>query len=371
MKPTEQELKAMFGQTPDSFSAAMERALNGEAPAHEQSKTPRRLNRTWSIVLIVALALALTTGAYAAAVRLGFIDLMKNGAFGYIPQSALDVLQATEEHSWEVGPLTVTFNEAIADGQLVFVACQARVTDGGKALLCDWDLVGRTPDVLKQKLGIEDEWLIYAAQNYEGPVYSVETWLEMDYELTDGEAMMVDPVYGSDGSILSAYMVDTIPERIGDTVEVAMRVRVNRMVISNVQMDREIIRSDREILETWEEVFPVEIPVTGVIETKTYTPAEHADLGWAVVERVDVERTPVGLYTYTKLHFTDEEFNVYQAYEIQVLCGPDDQYNTGLYQSGYLEDENYPEVVLMTFVSADEMPETLYLQYDDIEIEVR
>ena len=373
MNPTDKELKAMFGQTPDSFTAAMERAIAGEKHAHD-APAPRRLNRLWSIVLVVVLALALTTGAYAAAVRLGFIDLMKNGAFSYIPQSALDVLQATEVRSWEVGPLTVTFNEAIADGQLVFVACQAQVTDGSDALLCGWDMDGFTPDVLKQKLGLEDEWLVDAAQHYGGPVYAVETWLEMDESLLDGEQMMVDPYWGSDGSILSAYMVDTDPELIGDTVEAAMRVRVSRMEISDVQKNAEVIRSNREIVERWEEVFPLELPVTGVIETKTYKPVGDGDLGGVTVEHVYVERTPVGLYTYTTLRLADETSNEDRRFSIRFLTAEDERFPySGLYQSGYIDDTNAPEIKVMEFISADDMPEAMHIynRMNDMTIEIR
>lgn len=373
MKPMEQELKAMFGQTPESFNLAIDRALAGEKaerPAHGKP-APRRLSRVWSIVLIVALVLALTTGAYAAAVRLGLVDFVGGGYIGPIPQSALEVLQSTETQSWEVGPVTITLNETIADGHLVYVICQARMTDGSDALLYNWDCFEmRTPAVLKERLGLEGDWLALAAAGYDGVICSVQTRLELDPAVTSGDEMELDPAYGSDGSLLNAYMVSTDASTLGETVTGQLRVDVRLMQVNDAWLGEYSIHWDAEVREKWTEYFPVEIPVIGTLETKTYLPVEGGEFSWGTLERVDVERTPAGVYAYIRVLVTDPSVNMHR-----VGCGLRDENDEdlpgGIYPASGFDDSAWPEVTWMDYFGADELPETLMVHIDGESLRVR
>lgn len=359
MKPTEKDLKAMFGQTPDSFTAAMERALAGETPARETAK-PRRLSKTWSIVLIVALALALTAGAYAAAVRMGLADFLGRGELLDVPQSALDVLHNTTVQTWEVGPVTVSLNETIADGHIAYIVCQSRMTDGSPVLMINWELDCDVPAELRQALGLEDyEWMADAAANSGLPVYSVETRLEVDPEIYGGE-MQLEAFYNGDGSMVTAGMIDTDGLPVGNVVKGNLRVDVHRMRISNFSLGEYSSLCDRESVEQWTAFFPVEIPVVGTLETKTYTPVSDADVGWATLEQIDVERTPAGLYTYLTVTMTDADADVYRGYGLSVQRTEDpEEITDGLYNAGGIWENDYPRIVLSGFISADEMPEKL------------
>lgn len=373
MKPTEQELKAMFGKTPDSFNLAVERALAGEKAAGPANgnPAPRRLSRTWTIVLIVALVLALTTGAYAAAVRLGLVDFIGRGEIGDIPQAALEVLQSTEAQSWEVGPVTVSLNETIADGHLIYVVCQSRMTDGSDALLYNWDFMdARTPDVLKDCLGLEGDRMSQAAAAYDGPIYSVQTRLELDSAFTDGEEMELDPTYGSDGSLLNAQMVSTDRGAIAEAVTGQLRVDVRRVEVSNAWEDSQMLHWDAEVVEAWTEYFPVEIPVTGALETKTYLPTDGNDLGWGVLERVDVERTPAGAYANIRVLVTDPSTTLHM-----IGCGLRDENNerlpAGIYPASGFDDTEWPVVTWLQYFGADALPEGLTVRFDGQSFTVR
>ena len=372
MKPMEQELKAMFGQTPDSFNAAIDRALAGEKaekPASEKPM-PRRLSRTWTIVLIVALVLALTTGAYAAAVRMGLIDFAGD-YIGEIPQAALEVLQSTTVQSWEVGPVTVSLNETIADGHLTYVVCQARMTDGSDALLYNWDCFElRTPEVLKERLGLEGDWLAVAAAGYDGVICSVQTRLELDPEITDGNEMELDPAYGHDGSLLNAYMVQTDASALGETVTGQLRVDVRLMQVNDAWLGEYAIHWDADVKEAWTEYFPVEIPVVGTIETKTYLPVEDAAFSWGILERVDVERTPAGAYGSIRVRVTDPSVDIHR-----VGCGLRDESGEylpkGIYMAGGFDDAEWPVVTWLDYFGADELPQTLLVHVDGKDIKVQ
>ena len=361
MKPTDQELKAMFGQTPDSFTLAMERALAGEKPAGSE-KPARRLSKTWSIVLIVALALALTAGAYAAAVRMGLVDFVGRGELHDIPQSALDVLQSTEVQTFQAGPVTVSLNQTIADGHLAYIVCQSRMTDGSKVLMINWELGYHVPEELRQALGLEAyEWMADAAANSGLPVYSVETRLEVDEEIYGGE-MGLEAFYTGDGSMVTGGMIDTDGLPVGDVIKGNLRVDVHHMRVSDFSLGEYSPHYDMEMLESWTEYFPVEIPVIGVLETKTFKPVGDRDAGRAMLEKIDVERTPAGLYTRLTVTMTDENADVYWGYGLKVQRTEELYEDTwGLYDGGGVAENDYPRIVLSGYISADEMPETLYV----------
>lgn len=372
MNPTDKELKAMFGQTPDSFTAAMERAIAGEKPA--DAPAPRRLNRTWSVVLIVALVLALTTGAYAAAVRLGLRDMLNQGIITSVPQSALEALQATEVQSWEVGPLTVSLNETLADGYMVYVVSQINTTDGSKALMVQGtdDFYVRVPDNLKAYLGVEGERMGDAALRYDGPIYTVDVWLNIDSELIMSEIMGLEGVYGDDGSLLVASMTPTVPERLGDTLPGELQVKVRQLRISSYQEEAPTVGGeeyhiDREEVAEWEAFLPIEIPVTGVVETKTYLPDGDDDLGWCTVEKVDAERTAAGMYVYISLTASGDGRGWVECLDANQQEYP----RNDMYSTTHIDRDDYPHIVFMTYYSTDELPDPLYLQSDDKTIRLR
>lgn len=360
MKPTEKDLKAMFGQTPDSFTAAMERALAGETPARDVPK-PRRLSRAWVIVLLAMLALTLATGGYAAAVRLGLLDL-RGEEVSRVPQSAVDVLRDTQVQTWTVGPVRVSLNESIADGHVTYVICQSDMADDSDALLVHWvdDLYIDTPESLQQRLGLSAGMLGFAVLDYEGPIYSVETRLQVASIVDE---MIMEAYYGSDGSLITGDATYPEPGSVGESVSGELKIDVARIDITaygeyGAQFD---------ILESWTERFPVEIPVTGVMEARTYQPLEGQGLSWAEIEAIRAERTPAGVYIYADLLVTDLDKEMYTVY----FRAMDDAWGGGLYQITDYEDGDWPHVTMITSLPIEEMPETLTLGFGREMVEVR
>lgn len=370
MKPIEKDMKAMFGQTPDSFTLAMERALAGETPAREAAK-PRRLSRAWVVVLITVLALALTTGGYAAAVRLGLIDFGEY--LRRIPQPALDVLQSTEVQFFEVGPVTVSLNETIADKHLLYIVCQSRMTDGSDALFSEWyDTLsgGSTPEVLQKRLGLKDGYFGEAAAAYDGPIYLISIWLDIDPEAHGGEEAILDGVYGEDGSMLMARMIYTEPDRVGDVISGELRIRVNHVRINAFSE----FHIDSEELEVWEEVCPVEIPVTGAYETKEYRPVGDSDLGWGSVTDAYAEHTPAGVYLYVHAQAYDDSVGVKEIYSMDIRDENRELFViSNLYMGGYvaINKQEGEDVELLAFLDTDELPESIWLTWQGKEVEIR
>lgn len=358
----------MFGQTPDSFTAAMERALKGEAPARDVPK-PRRLSRAWAVVLVAALVLALATGGYAAAVRLGLLDLWGINELGVFPSSAKEILEATEVQTFEVGPLTISLNSLMMDGYVVYEACQTHVTDGSRAILTDWtdSLYGSViPDCYRgfvDAAELSGDRLGELAEHWDGPVYSVSTRLEIDYSLYEGDEMLMDPVWGSDGSIVTGNMIEMNPDAVGETVPATLFINVYELTVNAFDLPTETC--DIEIGENWRLRVPVEAPVYGAIETRDYQVEGDGDLGIATVTGATIERTGVELYVHIALTAADETMEYYELPWFQLLDGEGERLPEGLLGTFYTDHENWPEAVVTLSVGMDEMPDAVQIPYKD------
>ena len=350
----------MFGQTPDSFTAAMERALAGEMPVRETPK-PQRLRRVWVIALIAVLALVLTTGGYAAAVRFGLLDL-RGQDVSRVPQSAVEVLRDTQVQTWTVGPVRVSLNESIADGHVTYVICQSNMADGSDALLMHQtdELYIDTPESLQQRLGLREGMLGFSALAYDGPVYSVETRLEVPSVMDE---MIMEAYYGSDGSLITGDATYPKPGFAEEIVSGELYIDIARIELSSYTE----YGAQYEVLERWTERVPVEIPVTGVIESAAYEPLEGEGLSWAEIEGIRAERTPAGVYIYADLRVTDLEKEIRGVY-FRALC---EEQGNGLYQITDYDDGDWPLATLITNLPVEEMPETLTLGFGRETVEVR
>ena len=363
MKPTEKDMKAMFGQTPDSFTLAMERALAGETPARAK---PRRLNKTWSIVLIAMLALALTTGAYAAAVRLGLIDILtvNSGLGGTLPRTAQEALGQAEAQSWEVGPVTVSFNDVLVDGYIAYTVCQARMTDGSRALLTgDYDSLSGSeiPDAYRSYVDMS----LVAGDRYgdlavlwDGPIYSVSALLEIDYGLAYGEAIL-DSFWGSDGSMLTGNMFETNPSLIGETLQGELSIRVQEVRLNAFDLYDGVC--DMEKGEEWRLRVPVELPVLGTIETRAYAVEGDGDLGFATVTGLELERTGAETYAHIHMLVTDETRERHEIPWLDLQDGEGNMLPEGVLATFNLDDAHWPEIIETISLGIDEMPASLRL----------
>ncbi|MCH5286965.1 MAG: hypothetical protein J1E43_06065 [Christensenellaceae bacterium] len=367
MKPMEQELKNMFGQTPDSFSLAMERALAGEKPARE-TPAPRRLRKVWTVVLIAALVLALATGAYAVAVRLGLLDLSAMNELGVFPPSAQNILESTEVQTFEVGPLTVSLNSVMTDGYVIYQACQSRVTDGSRALLTDWTngLYSEIPDgysAYADAEGLAGNRLGDLAAQWEGQLYSVSTRLEVDYSVVEGGEMLMDPVWGADGSIVTGNMIELNPAEIGESLPATLFINVHEMTVNEFDLYSWVC--DVEIGENWQLRVPMEVPVYSAVETRQYQVEGSGDLGIATVTGAEIERTGVELYVHVAMTVADETRKYYEVPWFELLDENGEPLPAGLLETFYINHDNWPEAVVTLAVGMDEMPDVVRIPYED------
>ena len=106
MKTMDEELKTMFGETPDSFRLAVQRAVD------KKEAQPMKKRMTVRAILIAAVVIVATMAvAYAVGTGMGLTDFL--GIFHenvQVPSGVKQVLDSTVQQHWQVGPLTLTLN---------------------------------------------------------------------------------------------------------------------------------------------------------------------------------------------------------------------------------------------------------------------
>lgn len=279
-------LRSAFGTEPEECHAALMAAVRS---VEEEKKTPRPMLRT--LVIAAALLLCMTAAAFAAT-QSGLLDWLAESMGAQAPASAGDVLSATKKASYEVGPLTMTVSETLADGRLAYLTVSTACKDGASALICEgsgdpYDPVGAAQAAALNHPDITaDTPMALAARKTGLPLYSVMAWLQLDDDVRTGEEMM-DALRLEDGSVLLINMLNTDPQKVSDTLDAYVYLRVR-------QLDPATLETVGDLWQTVEQRI---LTIHGVTNQRTYTPQGDPALNSAMtLTSVKAEQTCAGVY---------------------------------------------------------------------------
>ena len=141
MKRNENELnlRNAFPEMPESCYKAL---MDAAGSVQEEEKVKKFTIRT---ALIAAAIMILTVAvAMAATNMLGWSDLFHHD----IPKTAQDILSATEQKTYQVGPVTFTVNELLTDGHMALCTSTSGMSDGSAAVIATelYDPIGACGD---------------------------------------------------------------------------------------------------------------------------------------------------------------------------------------------------------------------------------
>lgn len=166
-----------------------------------------KVKKKLSFSLVLAIGLMLATVAVAiAATQLGWIDLFSNNYNITVPKEAQEMMEAAEQQTFQVGPMTITYKQLLTDKHIVMSSAEAHMTDGSEVLYAEdsnfYDGVDslRGDAVLKKyNLKPGTTW-IEAAKQLNLPLYGIRALATVALEYVDGESME-DALWNEDGSI--------------------------------------------------------------------------------------------------------------------------------------------------------------------------
>ena len=181
-------LRSAFSPVPDEVKNMLLRTANSVREEEKVRKT------SWRAVLVAAMIIVATMSvAVAASELVGWTDFFSRLYDRALPTEAQEILAQTKQQSFQVGPLTLTTQELLCDGENAFTSIIAHTTDGSPALFCgdgEWMTAIRAQgaDTEAQRLGVDGlvTWA-YAAKTLGLPLYSVRAIPEVEFKLMNGE----------------------------------------------------------------------------------------------------------------------------------------------------------------------------------------
>lgn len=367
------DLKSSFPEMPGGFRQVL---MTAARSVKEERKMKRFTLRT---ALIAALLIIATmTAALAATDALGWTDFFIRYETT-VPKAAQEIINATEEKSYQVGPLTFTVKQLLCDGHLTMSTTDIRTTDGSQALYCfdpgeSLGCNGQNGNALANRLGLPPETTYTeAARQLNLPLYCPRAILIPAEEYNGGEEME-DPLWNEDNTMtyFSMAYLDQDQAKGLDALPTEILLRVSQIDPETGEEKEDSRISKRE---------PIEIPVQGVIAEKDYAPVEPFILNGYTLVSVHAEQTVAGLYLDRTYEAGEEAKKIFEAADVEtafdIICGlwkgawvqengkgfPD-----GISLTGEYDDKDYPILHFRDMISVDEMPQTLILETDDQQV---
>ena len=349
-------LQDAFSPMPEDCRQTLYAAVSSYKEEEPMMKSSRRA------VLIAAALIILTMAVAMAAGNLGLIDFFKENYSNHgLPDSAVQVMSGTEQKTYEVGPLTMTLRETLADGRTLYITVHAE-DKGGKSLINSryGDLNNRLPAHLAAGLELPEETGFMDAAREKGlPYYMAAAYITLPDGVLSGEEMMGEMWQEDDSGILLVDMLMTDPDAMGEGIEGVLTLKVE-------QRDPQT----GELMEgkTWRVDESISIPVSKLDEQKTYLPQGETSIGGYTLKRVLAERQITGIYLTAELEAKEgvKQENVHELYDlIEYVDDAGEALPGGINLSGGIESLDWPQIKVFTMVGLDALPDTLRLVNPD------
>ena len=342
-----QNLKEQFPPIPDTCH----QALMDAARSVKEEETMKRF--TMRTVLVTALILMLTVAAALAAGHLGLKDLLGDHGSHALPNAAQEILENSEKKTFTVGPLSVTLEETLADGYLVYANTLAKAKEPSVIFTWGCDPTDYIYPELAIALGLEERIsYLDAAKTLKLPLYQVSSWLEYDAQYQDGEEMGAE-VYGENGEVLCVFMAQTNPEKMPEVLEGVLHIRVEQW---------DLATGESMEGKEWQYEEKLSIPVQGVTAEKNYTWDGTGAIGDYTLQAMNAKQTCAGVY-YTAVFKANESasqeaaYVLYDALEWKDAAG--NAFPAGISFSGAFDLEKWPEVTLGGMWGIDTLPDEM------------
>lgn len=356
------DLRNAFPEMPDSCYKAL---MDAADSVQEEVKVKKFTMRT---ALIAAAIMILTVAvAMAATDMLGWADLFHHD----IPKAARDILNATEQKTYQVGPVIFTVHELLTDGRIALCSSAAGMTDGSAAVIAVelYDPIGANGEngrALAEKWNLDPRtrW-IDAAHRMNVPFYRVSVFMEIPEEYHDGEDMG-DALWDENGNCVSYYMASLNHLKVGDTLPAKLRFIVSQYDPQSIEPQdvMENVTVEAKELNHWDETFEITLTVPDSIASKMYFPAEpYAFENGMTLNAVKAELTVAGAYVAGQFTLR-EGFDFEKAYsgELNIMDEDDHEIPWGLAESGILQYDQLPQVEWGAMLNLETLPDEFGVQ---------
>ena len=349
------DLSTAFHPIPEACSQALMEAARSAV----QKKRPKRV--PYRIVFAAALVLLCTAAMAYAITQQGWAEFLGQQFGISISPSAQEALHATQPVSYQVGPMTFTFQQLLADGHMGLSAAQVHLTDGSKALYADSADDAVPEEVLASyDLSWGGSWF-EAAQELQLPLYSVRALLELPAAYS--AESMEGALWQEDGSItyFSMPLLASVPSQSEIPATLYMQV---------TQYDP----FSQSVLATWQAQEDISLPMTPMLAEKTYLPTQETYFEGLKLENVQGASYATGIY-FTAQFTAQEHMTDMDAQEvlnhISILDEAGCPLPQGMNLSVCINTQALPKVTMERSTSLEAFPDQLTVSMDEVEAAVR
>lgn len=380
-KLNREQLQQMYPAMDEAFESRMHSMIHA-LPSRQEEEPVKKF--TFRTALIAALIIMAMMAVAIAAANVGLTDWFQRNYHATLPQSAQEILQATEKTTLDAGPVTFTVNELLCDGKIAYMTAEARLKEAGSAILFpnSDDVYGYVGEALARQLNHPD---VNAKTNYLDaaritglPLYGVSAWMDMQADVPL-ECEMLDGYTTEDGSMMLVRMAYFMENHEADELPVTLCVQAQEIDPSTTEYKQD--SKHRSSMER-------KIPINGVVAEKRYTPENPAKLsGCFSLTEVIARQTCAGVYvticTELDAPMTMDEFlEINDEWDLLDATGsrwPTGASLTGEYMDGNgesLHGELPEDFVLnglqyMQMISADELPAAFTVTDGTVKIDVK
>ncbi len=352
------DLRRAFGPMPETCRSKLLDKIQECKKEEQEMIKPRKVFRP----LLVAAVLVLLLSTVAVAASQGGLKLFMDFWYGdriHLPDAAQNVLEGAQAYTWTVGPLTFTVEEALWDGQTVYVSTRVTAADGQKAIFWhDDDYVPDHPvqkyecEIMGLPIGTTYEQVVAQATV---PCYRVMANLAVDeqFGVSDG---MAGSLRNEDGSL---YIVNAWAlSNAGDAANLTGHMELQ---VWEIQPDQPWQTVTENQLQP-----EVSFPIRNTVTEADYIPTAPALAEGFTVTAIHAKQTCTG--TYLTVTCTAEEGlakdSAGKVYDISFCdeAGVKFPWSIGTMLCSNYNDEAWPVVVLETAVGLDALPEAITVE---------
>lgn len=355
------KLRNAFEPMPDGCYNALMKAARS---VKEEKPVKRTAFRT--AVIAACIILAAMAAAVAAGSILGWNDFFKLYHDVAVPQTAQEIMAASQPESFQLGDIVFTVRERYSDAYLAMITTEARLAEGVTGIItadAPFDPIGAYGDnsaAVAARLGVDPgmTWA-EAARQLNVPLYSVTAMLEVPEALCGSEAF-ADPLFNEDGS-LSYFSLQPL-NGTADAAQLVCQVWL--------RVERENLDDPEHPMNEWKAYEPLSIAVQPTLDAREYAvPAEAQTQGNFTLESVQAQLTPSGVHL-TAVFAAQAGATEEQAYdrlgEMRFVQPDGSEYPTGMSLSGGISNlDQWPQVEVKQMIGTERIPERIGMSFAD------
>ncbi len=317
----------------------------------------------WKAALIAALIIMAAMAVAFAATRLGWIDYY-DGQFGItVPIAAKEALEESVPLTYQVGPMTFTFQQLLTDNHIAMSSAHVHMSDASKALYADdtnvYEAIGAISDTVPKLYELDPgmTWL-EAARQLDMPLYGIRALIEVEEPYAGGESME-DALWNADGSIAYFSMPTLTPKMVDDALPLTLYMAVT-------EFDPET----GEVMNKWTQRERITLPALPLLDERTYKPVDANEGNGIKLESVHAEQYATGIYltaAFTMPEGISSEEAQETLYGLSILDGEGMELPDGLNLSTSADASTLPFATLEVMTSLEKLPNRLLISDGAVE----